>query len=132
MISAFLNRYSTQFIVASIISLIAAVLAFSSVTTLRGIIDDTAKRVESGRDAHWRGEIANAEVIAAKNIVAQLKASQVAQEKALAEITRLKNQVSQLEDANAALSDTPGSGIDIDRTRLLNNQFLGGKAYSPY
>lgn len=132
MISAFLNRYSIQLAIASILFLTAAALAFSSVTTFRGMIEDAVLRAEIGRDAHWSAEIANAEVITAKNIVAQLKASQVAQEKAQAEITRLKNQVSQLEDANAALSDTPGSGIDIDRTRLLNNQFLGGKAYSPY
>ncbi len=27
---------------------------------------------------------------------------------------------------------TLGSGIDVDRSRLLNNQFLGGKANPPY
>lgn len=132
MISALLNRYASQLVIAGVLFLAAAVLAFGSIKAFRDYVDDAVLRAENAKDAVWRAEIANAEVVAANNIIAQLKASQAADKQAQAEITRLKNQVSQLEDANAALSDTAGSGIDADRTRLLNNQYIGGKAYSAH
>lgn len=129
MILAFLNRYSTQLVVAGVLFLAATVLTFGTIKAFRDYVADAVLRAENAKDALWRAEIATAEAAAANNIIAQIKASQAADKQAQAEITRLKNQVSQLEDANAALSDTAGSGIDVDRTRLLNNQFLGGKAY---
>ncbi|MDG9793761.1 hypothetical protein [Brucella anthropi] len=126
------GKWTSQIMFAAIILLAAAVLALGAANTLRDTIGDAVAVAEKARDAHWSAQIATANETAAKNIIEQMKTASALNEKAQAEISRLKNQVSQLEDANAALSDTPGSGIDVDRTRLLNNQFLGGKAGSPY
>ena len=130
--SAWLSKWTSQIVVAAIIMLAAATLAFGAARALRDAIGDAVATAEKARDADWSRQIAEANEAAAKNIIEQMKASQAAQEKAQAEINRLNNKVLELEDANAALSDTPGSGIDVDRSRLLNNQFLGGKANPPY
>ncbi|OYR25310.1 hypothetical protein [Brucella pseudogrignonensis] len=130
--SAWFAKWTSQIVVAAIILLAAATLAFGAARALRDTISDAVATAEKSRDAYWSQQIAEANEAAAKNIIEQMKASQAAQEKAQAEINRLNNKVLELEDANAALSDTPGSGIDVDRSRLLNNQFLGGKANPPY
>ncbi|KAB2772903.1 hypothetical protein F9L00_25015 [Brucella anthropi] len=131
-LSAWFGKWTSQIVVAAIIFLAAATLAFGAARALRETINDAVATAEKARDADWSRQIAEANEAAAKNIIEQMKASQAAQEKAQAEINRLNNKVLELEDANAALSDTPGSGIDVDRSRLLNNQFLGGKANPPY
>ena len=131
-LTAWFGKWTSQIMIAAILLLAAAVLAFGAARTLRDTIGDAVAIAEKARDAQWSEQIATANETAAKNIIEQMKTASALNEKAQAEISRLKNQVSQLEDANAALSDTPGSGIDVDRTRLLNNQFLGGKAGSPY
>nr|WP_278436434.1 hypothetical protein [Brucella anthropi] len=131
-LSAWFGKWTSQIVVATIILLAAATLAFGAARALRDTISDAVATAEKARDAYWSQQIAEANEAAAKNIIEQMKASQAAQEKAQAEINRLNNKVFELEDANAALSDTPGSGIDVDRSRLLNNQFLGGKANPPY
>ncbi|KAB2772156.1 hypothetical protein [Brucella anthropi] len=130
--SAWFAKWTSQIVVAAIILLVAATLAFGAARALRDTITDAVATAEKARDADWSRQIAEANEAAAKNIIEQMKASLAAQEKAQAEINRLNNKVLELEDANAALSDTPGSGIDVDRSRLLNNQFLGGKANPPY
>nr|WP_278434140.1 hypothetical protein [Brucella anthropi] len=131
-LSAWFGKWTSQIVVAAIILLAAATLAFGAARALREAINDAVATAEKARDADWSRQIAEANEAAAKNIIEQMKTSQAAQEKAQAEINRLNNKVLELEDANAALSDTPGSGIDVDRSRLLNNQFLGGKANPPY
>ncbi|OYR28488.1 hypothetical protein [Brucella pseudogrignonensis] len=130
--SAWFAKWTSQIVVAAIILLAAATLAFGAARALHDTISDAVATAEKARDADWSRQIAEANEAAAKNIIEQMKASQAVQEKAQAEINRLNNKVLELEDANAALSDTPGSGIDVDRSRLLNNQFLGGKANPPY
>lgn len=131
-VSAWFGKRASQLLIFAVLLFLAALLAFAAVRTIRGIIGDAVAVAEMARDAHWREQIATANEVAAKNIIEQMKAAQAAQEKAQAEIIRLNNKVYELEDANAALSDTPGSGIDVDRSRLLNNQFLGGRANPPY
>lgn len=130
--SAWFAKWTSQIVVAAIIMLAAAILAYGAARALRDTISDAVETAEKARDADWSRQIAEANEAAAKNIIEQMKASQAAQEKAQAEINRLNNKVLELEDANAALSDTPGSGIDVDRSRLLNNQFIGGKSNPPY
>ncbi|MCR5939371.1 hypothetical protein FG152_00800 [Ochrobactrum sp. XJ1] len=130
--SAWFAKWTSQIVVAAIIMLAAATLAFGAARALRDTISDAVETAEKACDADWSRQIAEANEAAAKNIIEQMKASQAAQEKAQTEINRLNNKVLELEDANAALSDTPGSGIDVDRSRLLNNQFIGGKANPPY
>lgn len=129
MITTWLSKWSTQIVVAAIITLAAATLALSTVRTFQDIVHEAVVTATDGRDAHWKAEIATANEAAAKNIIEQMKASQSLNQAAQEKIARLEQENSQLENANAALSDIPGSGIDVDRTRLLNKQFLGGIAY---
>lgn len=131
-VSAWFGKRASQLIILAILLSLAALLAFAAVRTFRGIIGDAVAVAEKARDAYWSEQIAKANEVAAKNIIEQMKAAHAVQEKAQAEIIRLNNKVYELEDANAALSDTAGSGIDVDRSRLLNNQFLGGRANPPY
>ena len=129
MITAWISKWSTQLVIAAIIMLAAAALAFGAVRTFQDIVREAVQTATDGRDAHWKAEIATADAAAAKNIIEQMKASQALNLAAQEKIARLEKENTRLENANAALSDTPGSGIDVDRTRLLNNQFLGGIAY---
>ncbi len=129
MITAWLSKWSTQIVMSAIILLAAAALAFSAVRTFQDIVHEAVATAIDGRDAYWKAEIATADAAAAKNIIEQMKASQSLNQAAQEKIARLEQENTRLENANAALSDTPGSGIDVDRTRLLNNQFLGGIAY---
>ena len=129
MITAWLSKWSIQFAVAAIILLAAAALAFGAVRTFQDIVNEAVATATDGRDAYWKAEIAAADAAAAKNIIEQMKASQSLNQAAQEKIARLEQENTRLENANAALSDIPGSGIDVDRTRLLNNQFLGGIAY---
>ena len=129
MITAWISKWSTQLVAAAIILLAAASLAYGTVRTFQDIVHEAVATAADGRDAYWKAEIATADAAAAKNIIEQMKTSQALNQAAQEKIARLEQENTRLENANAALSDTPGSGIDIDRTRLLNNQFLGGIAY---
>ncbi|AOT25362.1 hypothetical protein [Brucella pseudogrignonensis] len=131
-ISAWFGKRASPLLIFALLLFFAMLLTFGAVRSFRGIISDAVTVAEKARDAYWSEQIAKANEVAAKNIIEQMKAAQAAQEKAQAEIIRLNNKVYELEDANAALSDTAGSGIDVDRSRLLNNQFLGGRADPPY
>ncbi|WP_024896796.1 hypothetical protein [Brucella rhizosphaerae] len=129
MITAWISKWSTQLVAAAIILLTAAALIYGAVRTFQDIVHEAVATAADGRDAYWKAEIATADAAAAKNIIEQMKASQALNQAAQDKIARLEQENTRLENANAALSDTPGSGIDVDRTRLLNNQFIGGIAY---
>ena len=108
--------------VALIIGFIA-LIAFSgwmAVSTVSTIIADQVATAETARDAHWQAEIEKANVVAAKNVIEQMRVSHAADLATRAEIDRLKTEISELERKNADLPDVDGSGIDLERTRLLN------------
>ncbi len=104
--SAWFAKWTSQIVVAAIILLAAATLAFGAARALRDTISDAVATAEKSRDAYWSQQIAEANEAAAKNIIEQMKASRP-HRKSPAEINRLNNKVLELEDANAALSDTP-------------------------
>lgn len=119
----------------AIVILISALLAgagfglWRAAAVVERMVDTAAANARLARDNHWRAEINASEVLAAKNMIEQMRASRAADLAAQAEIIRLKNQVSELEAKNETLPDRDGSGIDLDRSRLLNNQLIGGQAY---
>ncbi|RRY09024.1 hypothetical protein [Brucella anthropi] len=100
----------------------AALGIWGTVSGVRTIIADQVVSAISARDSHWSAEIEKANAIAAQNIIAQMRAAQAADLAARTEITRLKTELSELESKNANLPDRDGSGIDVERTRLLNKQ----------
>lgn len=119
----------------AIVILISALLAgagfglWRAAAVVERMVDTAAANARLARDDHWRAEIDASEVLAAKNMIEQMRASRAADLAAQAEIIRLKNQVSELEAKNETLPDRDGSGIDLDRSRLLNNQLIRGQAY---
>lgn len=109
-----------------IIGLIALIPlgVWGAAACLKSIINDRVAAAVAERDSHWTSEIAKSEAIAAQNIIEQMRASHAADLVATAEIARLKAENVELEKRNAELPDSDGSGIDIERTRLLNNRPL--------
>ncbi|MEN5276998.1 hypothetical protein ABE527_08615 [Brucella sp. TWI432] len=108
---------------AALIMGFIAMTAFSgwrSVSAVSTIIDERVSAGEAARDAHWKAEIEQANVVAAKNVIEQMRISHAADLATRAEIDRLKTEISELERKNADLPDVDGSGIDLERTRLLN------------
>lgn len=112
------------------IAVIAGLMAITStglwatVTTVQSIIEDRVKAAETVRDAHWTAEIEKSNRIAAQNIIEQMRISRAADLATRVEIDRLKSEISDLENKNADLPDIAGSGIDLERTRLLNNRSI--------
>ncbi len=108
---------------AALIMGFIALTAFSgwrAVSTVSSIIDDRVTAAVEARDAHWKAQIEQANVVAAKNVIEQMRVSHAADLATRAEIERLKTEISELESKNADLPDVDGSGIDLERTRLLN------------
>lgn len=116
-------------ILVSVLLAGAGLAVWRAAATVERMIDTAAANARSASDDHWRAAIKESEALAARNMIEQMRASHAADLAAQTEINRLKNQVSELEAKNETLPDHDGSGIDIDRSRLLNNQFLGGQAY---
>jgi len=115
--------FSKPLAMAALIMGFIALTAFSAwmaVSTVSTIIADQVATAETARDAHWQAEIEKANVVAAKNVIEQMRVSQAADLATRAEIDRLKTEISELERKNADLPDVDGSGIDLERTRLLN------------
>ena len=115
--------FSKPLAMAALIMGFIALTAFSgwrAVSAVSSIIDERVSAAEATRDAHWKAEIEQANVVAAKNVIEQMRVSHAADLATRAEIDRLKTEISELERKNADLPDVDGSGIDLERTRLLN------------
>ncbi|CAN7260029.1 hypothetical protein [Brucella pseudogrignonensis] len=115
--------FSKPLAMAALIMGFIALTAFSgwrAVSAVSTIIDERVSAAEAARDAHWKAEIEQANVVAAKNVIEQMRVSHAADLATRAEIDRLKTEISELERKNADLPDVDGSGIDLERTRLLN------------
>lgn len=111
---------ATPWLIAASLMLGTAALGFSAIGTVHNMINDAVSTATAERDAHWKAEIEQANVIAAKNVIEQMRVSHAADLATRAEIERLKTEISELESKNADLPDVDGSGIDLERTRLLN------------
>lgn len=110
-------------IIAMVFGFLALIAFFGwrTVSIVEDIIRDRVTAAETARDAHWRAEVETANAVAAGNIIAQMRAARAADLAAQAEIDRLKSELSELESKNANLPDSDGSGIDVERARLLND-----------
>lgn len=115
----------SSFVVQTVLALLLiSGLVMTTVLIVRGLVDQTASSVTLARDSFWKSEIAIENAAAAQTIIAQMKIAKAENIKAQEEITRLKNQLENLEKQNAELPDVFGSGIDRDRSRLLNQQSI--------
>lgn len=110
-------------VIAGFLALICLGL-WATVSTVQSIIEDRVLAAEVARDAHWTAEIEKSNRIAAQNIIEQMRISRAVDLATRSEIDRLKSEISNLEKKNADLPDIAGSGIDLERTRLLNNRSI--------
>lgn len=117
----------SSFVVQTVIALLViSGLVMTTILSIRYLTDQAA----IGRDNYWKAEIAQSEAEAARTIIEQMKLAQKEDQKAQAEIKRLRDQLDNLEKENAKLPDIFGSGIDRDRTRLLNNHSLTDRSHT--
>ncbi|GAA0600190.1 hypothetical protein [Paenochrobactrum glaciei] len=117
----------SSFVVQTVIALLViSGLVMTTILSIRYLTDQAA----IGRDNYWKAEIARSEAEAARTIIEQMKLAQKEDQKAQAEIKRLRDQLDNLEKENAKLPDIFGSGIDRDRTRLLNNHSLTDRSHT--
>lgn len=123
----FSTAKASSFIAQTLIALlVVSGLSMTTVLSIRYLTDQAAV----ARDDFWKAEIARSEAEAARTIIEQMKLAQKEDQKAQAEISRLRDQLDNLEKENAKLPDVFGSGIDRDRTRLLNNHSLTDRPHS--
>lgn len=117
----------SSFVAQTVIALLViSGLITTTVLSIRYLTDQAV----IGRDNYWKAEIALSEAEAARTIIEQMKLAQKEDQKAQAEIKRLRDQLDNLEKENAKLPDIFGSGIDRDRTRLLNNHSLTDRSHT--
>lgn len=121
---AFLTKPLGTIVVIAGFMALTSIGFWTTVSTVQDIIEDRVKAAETARDAHWTAEIEKANRISAENIIDQMRISRATDLATRAEIDRLKTEISELESKNADLPDHDGSGIDLERTRLLNHRSI--------
>lgn len=87
--------------------------------TLRGMIDDAAVAARNERDAHWKAQIAESNARVERERAEQAGRVAALEARAASEVARLRDNLLELEKANAALPDADRCGLDRDRVRLL-------------
>ncbi len=117
-----ISKPATTLIFAAVLIFAVALLGYGTMTTIKAMLDNAAETARLERDAHWQGEIARANEMAAQNIIAQMKISSRLEADARATIDTMKTKLSELEEANAALPYDIACGLDRDRTRLLTDK----------
>ncbi|MBB5046774.1 ABC-type branched-subunit amino acid transport system substrate-binding protein [Rhodopseudomonas rhenobacensis] len=95
--------------------------AWRAAATVQAMVDDAAATAKAERDAHWRSEIAEANVKVAQAEVEQARAAMTADTEVKAAETRREEALKELETKNATLADSGRCGLGRDRVRLLNN-----------
>lgn len=120
----------SSFVAQTILALLVITgLITTTVLTVSALVDQAVLTVTTARDNYWKAELAQSEAETARTIIEQMKLAQKEDQKAQAEIKRLRDQLENLEKENAKLPDIFGSGIDRDRARLLNNHSLSDRPH---
>lgn len=117
---AWMTGKALPYLIAAAVAFAAAALFALGVAKLDGMIDKARQEAIAARDAHWQGQIteANAKVATAAASLARLAMQRDAE---LAEADRkLKDQQDEMEARNAALPGADDCGLSRDRVRLLN------------
>ncbi|CAD7055373.1 hypothetical protein RHAB21_00705 [Pseudorhizobium halotolerans] len=117
--TAWLSKAVTPLIVISLMLLAAAFLGWLALHTVDGMVDDARLSAIAERDAHWKGEIAEANTKAALAEAAQANSALRIQAEATAKIRAAEEKLTELEKENAALPDGAACGLDHGRVRLL-------------
>lgn len=99
---------------------IGGVGAWRAVAGVQTMVEDAAAAAKAERDAHWRAEIAEANVKVARAEAEQARAAAYADQSIRAAESGRENALKELEMKNAALADGDRRGLGRPRVRLLN------------
>lgn len=105
---------------AAALLLVAALLCWLATSQVRALVDNAVAVAKAERNAHWKGQIAEAERQAAEQVLAQVRQSQAIERQLRDASGDVQSQLTELEKQNAALLADDSCGIDHDRVRLLN------------
>lgn len=114
-----LPRFAVPIVVAGAILLAAAGLAYLTLATVRGMIDDARTSTASERNAFWAGEIERGNAEANRRIAEQATKAMQIQADATERLRQVEQQFAEKEALNAALPHGDDRGLGRDRVRLL-------------
>lgn len=117
-----LFKVGLVFVVGAGLVLGAALVGYKAADMLGAIIIDRVAAAVAERDAHWRGQISDANVKAALAEAAQANQAMKLNSEISAAREAERMAQDQLETANAALPQDAAGGIGRERVRLLNRR----------
>jgi hypothetical protein len=94
--------------------------AWRAAAAFQAVVADAAASAKAERDAHWKAEIAEANVKVARAEAEQARAAMAADKDIKAAERRREDALKELEAKNAALAGGSRRGLGRDRVRLLN------------
>ncbi len=117
--NALLPKASLSFLFAAAMLLVVGLIVFGIVSRIDTLVAQARAEAIESRDAHWTAEIERTNAEANSRIAAQVRAALDLETKANARIRAIEDQLSSLENENAALPDGDRCGLGRDRVRLL-------------
>lgn len=115
-----LNKYAVAGLLTAACLALVALGAWGMVAGFRSIIADAVAIAVAGRDAHWRAEIAAANLATETARAEQARNASRLEAQAAQDAARFQTELNDLEKRNAALADGDRCGLGRDRVRLLN------------
>ncbi|MGO4735964.1 hypothetical protein AB4099_05435 [Bosea sp. 2KB_26] len=115
-----LSRAAATVLLVVGLAALAGLGAWRAAAALERIVDQAAASARTERDAHWRAEIATANVAIERARAEQAFAAARSEVEIRATETRLETALKDLELRNAALPNGDRCGLGRDRVRLLN------------
>ena len=117
-----LVKVGVVFAIGAGLALGATLVGYKAADKLGAIIIDRVAAAVAERDAHWKGQIAEANVKAALAEAAQANQAMKLNSEISAAREAERMAQDQLETANAALPEDAAGGLSRERVRLLNKR----------
>lgn len=114
-----IGRFGLVLLTVAGLASLAGLGAWRAMAIIAQLVTTARDEANIARDAHWRAEIALSNARVAEARLTQITVSQQLESAAAAEITRLKQEVNELEARNAAIPENSNCGLGSDRVRLL-------------
>jgi hypothetical protein len=115
----FASRWTSAFTIALMLAC-AALSFWRGMATIDSMLDDSRQAAIAMRDAHWRAEIAESNLVVERERAAAAQAAAETEARATNTITGLQKALADLETSNANLPNGDRCGLDAGRVRLLN------------
>ncbi|TCT37442.1 hypothetical protein EDC90_101819 [Martelella mediterranea] len=119
LLSSLFSKKTAPWLLAALFIAVGGVSARMAIGKVSDLIDDRVVAARDERDAHWKAELAasNLEIIQLEKALSEQVLETDRQIKAAEKAAR--DQLDELEEANAALPGGDACGLGSDRVRLL-------------